>query len=75
MSYPYTNHHELLRQAKARSEELRDSWRSANYRPTNVDGGRETVGTGLANPVRSVAGRLMIRLGERLLPTRPEPCV
>ena len=62
-----------LRFARERAAELRADWQAANG-PGDRDRDQRRAGTGLAASVRGSAGRLLIELGRRVLPTETEPC-
>jgi hypothetical protein len=64
-----------LRQARARSEELRESWRAANYRRPATGGKPDGPRFGILRATRAAAGRGMIRFGQRVLPAGTEPCM
>jgi hypothetical protein len=72
---PYhPDHIETLRLARARAEELRRDWQTAN-------GGRRVRGDAprlsparAMRAARATAGRALIDLGRRVLPVETEPC-
>ena len=61
--------------ADARAKELRDSWRTANFSRPMIDGTAAGERRGLARAGRAAAGRLLIGMGQRVLPSGAEPCV
>ena len=69
------NDTELLSQAHAREMELRDSWRTANYRPTKSKSTSRGTRAILPRAARAAAGRVLIRFGRRVLPAGIEPCM
>jgi hypothetical protein len=72
---PYQpDHIEMLRIARARADELRTDWQTANRkwpeRERPVQGSRR----GVTRAAREATGRALIGLGRRLLPIEGEPC-
>ncbi|HEX7491287.1 MAG TPA: hypothetical protein VF337_06255 [Candidatus Limnocylindrales bacterium] len=72
---PYiTDEIEQLRQAHARSVELRSDWRSANGSRAGRDRAEEETHMGVIVAARAVAGRSLIGLGHLIFPGDMEPC-
>ncbi len=72
---PYEmDHDEMLRVARARAEELRLDWQTANRRKPGADGAAGRQQVPLARAAREAAGRTLIELGRRVLPAEAEPC-
>ena len=66
-----------LRLAHARAEELRAAWRTANFgkpaSPPASPVAAPSVGR-VARLARSAAGRMLIDIGQRMLPAETGPC-
>jgi hypothetical protein len=67
-----------LRAAHARAEELRAAWQTANFgkpahRPVST-AAAPSVGR-VARLARSAAGRVLIGIGQHILPAETGPCV
>lgn len=63
-----------LRFARDRAAQIRADWQAANG-PGSRGRRKASVATNAAASVRGSAGRLLIELGRRVLPTEAEPCV
>jgi hypothetical protein len=63
---------ERLRVARARADELRADWRSANMKRPRAD--RSSSRRSWTLRAREAGGRLLIGLGERLAPAELGPC-
>jgi hypothetical protein len=61
-----------LRVAREHAAQIRADWQSANS-PRRRDSTLQNDG-GLVGSVRGGAGRLLIGLGQRVLPAEAEPC-
>jgi hypothetical protein len=66
---------ERLLLAGSRARELRDSWQTANFSRPMIDRAAAGERRGLAKAGRAAAGRLLIGMGQRVLPSGAEPCV
>ena len=66
-----------LRLAHARAEELRAAWQTANFRKasagTAAPSSAPSVGRA-ARLARAAAGRVLIGIGQRMLPAETGPC-
>lgn len=69
------NDTELLSLAHAREMELKESWRTANYRPAKSESTFRGAGAVLPRAARAAAGRVLIKFGRRVLPAGIEPCM
>ena len=69
------NDNEQLRLAHAREDELRESWRTANYRAGATSDKLREARAHLLSSGRAAAGRVLIRFGRRVLPAGTEPCM
>jgi len=65
---------EQLRAARARAQELEAAWRTANYPRSQTRRTPSGTRRGALRVAREAAGRWLVGLGQRLLPTRTEPC-
>ena len=72
---PYDIHEtELLRIARARTEELRRDWQAANGVQSRRVETMRRPRVALLRAAREAAGRGLISLGRRMLPVEVEPC-
>ena len=71
---------EQLRLARARAEELRAAWQTANFgkpsaRPSVPASAAAAANVGrAARLARAAAGRVLIGIGQRMLPAETGPC-
>jgi hypothetical protein len=68
---------DMLRLAHARAEELRAAWQTANFRKASATPAAPSSAASVgraARLARSAAGRLLIGIGQRMLPAETGPC-
>lgn len=65
---------EQLRAARARARELEADWQTANYRHSEARRGGSRPRRGALRIARQAAGRMLMGLGQRVLPAGVEPC-